>query len=497
MEKVSVGKAIAAKDFCFSYRQPNGSMGKQVVGPVNWEVEQGSFALLVGPTGCGKTTLLRNLKPELAPAGVRQGVLEIAGTPVQDLGGLASAETVGYVAQNPANQIVCDSVWHELAFGLENLGVPADSMRRRVAEVAHFFGIGSWLDQSADSLSGGQQQLLVLASVLALRPKILLLDEPTGQLDPVAAKTFLHALFRVNRELGVTVVVVTHEQELVAEYATSLFQMEQGSVVERDLEEYRSQVRQLALSVDYGSMCPPAPGAYREKPAVRARDVYVRYGRDLPFVLRGLDLELHDGVIHALVGGNGCGKSTLLKCLAGALRLDRGRLGNSHARRQALLPQDPKALFVADTVAEELGEWQTSKGISSQDVEEWISRCGLEGLMEQHPYDLSGGQQQLLAFCKVALVRPGLLLMDEPTKGLDSRYRMMLADALVQLASQGACILMATHDLSFAARVSQVTSLLFDGQVACTQPTAEFFRENLFYRPTMDRFFTTWKDGRQ
>ncbi|MDO4502298.1 MAG: ATP-binding cassette domain-containing protein [Coriobacteriia bacterium] len=492
MAQLTKDPAIRVRDFRFAYRLPDGSAGADVVGPVDWTVEQGDFALLVGGTGCGKTTLMRNLKPELAPTGSRSGTLELLGMPADQMDAVTSAQTVGYVSQSPSNQIVCDSVWHELAFGLENLGTPVAEMRRRVAEVAHFFGIAPWLDQSTDALSGGQKQLLTLASVLALRPKILLLDEPTSQLDPVAAKNFLHALFRVNRELGLTVVVVTHEQEMVAEYATSLFRMEDGAVVQHDLEEYRSQVRQRAASVDYAAVCAPEPEGTKD-PVVTLRDAYVRYARELPFVLRGLDLELRPGTVHALVGGNGCGKSTLLACLGGSLRLDRGKLRNDLRSCQALLPQEPKTLFVRDTVAEELAEWQKGCGYTDADVARWVERCGLQDLMRRHPYDLSGGQQQLLAFCKVALTRPRLLMMDEPTKGLDSSYRLIMADVLTELAADGVCVLMATHDLSFAARVSQVTSLLFDGQIACTQPTADFFRENLFYRPTVDRFFTDWR----
>lgn len=180
----------------------------------------GAFQLLVGATGSGKTTLLRNCKPSIAPHGECAGELAVFGQPVSQLDDRQSASLVGYVSQNPENQIVCDTVWHEVAFGLENLGTPQDAMRRRVAEVAHFFGIEPWFRRQVSELSGGQRQIVTLASALALRPSLLLLDEPTAQLDPVAEKRFLHALFRINRELGITVVVSTHNPEAMAEYAT-------------------------------------------------------------------------------------------------------------------------------------------------------------------------------------------------------------------------------------------------------------------------------------
>lgn len=199
---------------------------------LDWRVPQGAFALLVGGTGSGKSTLLSLLKPEIAPAGERTGDARVLGENVADMDVRASAERVGYVFQDPENQIVCETVWHEMAFGLENLGLARDEMRRRVAETSYFFGLEDWLHRDTDTLSGGRKQLLSLAAVLALRPRVLLLDEPTSQLDPVAEKNFLHALFRVNRELGCTVVVATHQPRPMLEYATCAYRIEGGRVHE-------------------------------------------------------------------------------------------------------------------------------------------------------------------------------------------------------------------------------------------------------------------------
>lgn len=193
--------------------QPNQDE-RPLIGPLCTEIEEGSFTLITGATGCGKTTLLRCCKPELAPNGIHTGAIKIFGKDSSTLSVEESASTIGFVMQNPDNQLVCSEPWHELAFGLENLAVSQDAMRRRVAEIAHFFGMNSWLHQNVSNLSGGQKQLLALASALACAPCLLLLDEPTSQLDPVAAHSLAHALFRINRELGITVLATTHAPSL-------------------------------------------------------------------------------------------------------------------------------------------------------------------------------------------------------------------------------------------------------------------------------------------
>ena len=364
--------AVRAQGFAFTY--PDAPA--RTFGPLDWRVAEGSFTLLVGATGCGKTTLLRCLKPALAPTGAQEGRLEVLGREPAAFDAADGAAQVGYVAQNPENQLVCDTVWHELAFALENIGLDQNAMRRRVAEVAHFFGIEPWFRASVADLSGGQQQMVNLAAVLACQPRLLVLDEPTAQLDPVAEKNFLHALFRVNRELGITVVMATHAPEATAPYATDLVELANG------------QVRPVAVSCATADAPAPgpasafgpasaipsprvegasggsenplldveaaprpirevSPAATREAPPVLSfRDAHFRYSREAGWVVRGLDLDVRMGDVHAVVGGNGCGKSTLLRLAAGVLRPERGRVANRLAARQALLPQNPKALFV-------------------------------------------------------------------------------------------------------------------------------------------------------
>lgn len=506
---------------------------------LDWRVSQGAFALLVGGTGSGKSTLLSLLKPEISPAGECTGELRVLGESAADMDVRASAERVGYVFQDSENQIVCETVWHEMAFGLENLGMSRDEMRRRVAETSYFFGLEDWLHRDTDTLSGGRKQLLSLAAVLALRPRVLLLDEPTSQLDPVAEKSFLHALFRVNRELGCTVVVATHQPRPMLEYATCAYRIEGCRV--RDVADIASLGHREELFSDevsgwgasrrakngvfssasgqLGSLDPRtgAPGAKkglksdkssefeaqilpqddsgapsradgcRILPKMHAGSAttlagsWFRYDRASGWVLRGLDAAFSAGAVHAVVGGNGCGKSTMLSVLAKTVKLQRGHMERG-AASAALLPQNPKALLVAETVRDELMEWASTCGYDEAVARERAASLGLSDLDGRHPYDLSGGQRQLLALAKLLLIGPELLLLDEPTKGLDLASRRIIARALRDHAKAGGTVIMATHDLDFAEQVADDIAMMFDGEIACMEPPADFFADNVFYR---------------
>ena len=531
----SAAPAIEVRGLSFAYPGAEAP----VLEGLDWRVSQGAFALLVGGTGSGKSTLLSLLKPEIAPAGTRSGELRVLGEPVADMDVRASAERVGYVFQDPENQIVCETVWHEMAFGLENLGMPRDEIRRRVAETSYFFGLEDWLHRDTDTLSGGRKQLLSLAAVLALRPRVLLLDEPTSQLDPVAEKNFLHALFRVNRELGCTVVVATHQPRPMLEYATCAYRIEDGRVCEvADIASLGHReglfsgevpgwgaLRRAkngvfsSVSGQLGSLDPRAgaPGAKKglksdksgefEAQILSQDDLGVpsraggrrilqkmhggsattlsegwfRYDRATGWVLRGLDVTFSAGAVHAIVGGNGCGKSTMLSVLAKTAKLQRGRMVRG-AASAALLPQNPKALLVAETVHDELMEWASTCGYDEDAAQERAAQLGLDGLDGRHPYDLSGGQRQLLALAKLLLIGPELLLLDEPTKGLDLASRRIIARALRDHAKAGGTVIMATHDLDFAEQVADDIAMMFDGEIACMEPPADFFADNVFYR---------------
>lgn len=489
--------ALTFDDFAFSYQtateaellterlaaQPNQD-GHPLIGPLCTEIEEGSFTLITGATGCGKTTLLRCCKPELAPNGIHTGTVKIFGKDSSTLSVEESASTIGFVMQDPDNQLVCSEPWHELAFGLENLAVSQDAMRRRVAEIAHFFGMNSWLHQNVNNLSGGQEQLLALASALACAPCLLLLDEPTSQLDPVAAHSLAHALFRINRELGITVLATTHAPELMAPYATQRLALQNGQL----------KGAALPTSKVYIPAAPTeTPVQRNNEPVLQVRNASFRYEHKTPFVLKGCNLTVQKGTLHAIVGGNGCGKSTLLALAAGTMRPERGRIKAPLRESQGFIPQDPKALFVCDSVAEELRDWQRACGYGDEEIDAMMHRLRLQGLENLHPYDLSGGQQQLLAFAKVLLTHPKLLLLDEATKGLDTEAKLMVAKLCRALTAEGVTIVVATHDLPFAACVADAITMLFDGEDACTETPSEFFRNNLFYRATENDFTRDWE----
>ncbi len=466
--------ALEIRDVSFSYA----GSSDRVLDGVTLSLEEGAFCLLVGDTGSGKSTLLSLVKPQIAPAGSRGGSIRVMGRAVEELDDAASARTVGYVFQNPDNQIVCESVWHEMAFGLENLGAPQGEMRRLIAETSYFFGIDDWFRRQTDELSGGRKQLLALASTLVMQPRLLLLDEPTAQLDPIAEKNFLHALFRVNRELGCTVVVATHRPRAMVDYATCALRLEGGRV--RAVDDLEA-LRERPALFDDAPARPTAP-ARSGADAVAVERAWFRYGADSDWVLRGLDIAAAPGRIHALVGGNGCGKSTLLGVMAGMHRLRRGSVRTSGGAR-VLLPQDPRALFSQEEVLAELMEWSGRAGYGRADAERMLGRLGLEACAGRHPYDLSGGQQQLLALGKLLLLRPATALLDEPTKGLDAASRRRVACLLAELAGEGAAVVAATHDLDFVEQAADDVSMLFDGEIACTEASGEFFRGNVYYRP--------------
>lgn len=460
--------ALELCDVTFSYVAAPGTRTAPVLRNVSLEVPEGAFALLVGATGSGKSTLLRLAKPEIAPAGELVGAVRVLGRDARGMAPRDSARAVGYVFQNPDAQVVCDTVWHEMAFGLENLGVPEGEMRRRVAETCDYLGIEPWFRARTAELSGGQRQVLSLAAALAMRPRVLLLDEPTSMLDPLAEKNFLSLLFRANRELGITVVVATHAPEAMTDVATCAFELRDGEVRAASLEELS---RPAPLAVPGGrSGEAPRAGA----PLVWASDVWHRYARDGRWVLRGLDLKVGEGEVRALLGSNGCGKSTLLDVVAGVSRPQRGRVRNAAAAGQALLPQAPKALLACETVREELSEWAPAGGYGPTEVDAALEGLGLAGAADRHPYDLSGGQQQLLALEKLLLVRPRLLLLDEPTKGLDRAARERVACRVARARSDGATVLLATHDREFVRAVADSVSLMFDGSLAVTEPAGPF-----------------------
>lgn len=455
----------------FRYAVPEGEKaGLEVLHDVSFAVPEGSFAILSGQNGSGKTTLLRLAKPELAPHGADTGEISFFGRPLKELAPWESAAGIGYVFQDPESQIVCDTVWHELAFGLENLGCAQEEMRQRIAETCYFFGIDSWFRKRTSELSGGQKQILALASLMVMRPRLLLLDEPTSMLDPLAARTFLGLLWRMNQELGVTVIVATHDPGMLVPYADRVLKLQDdGSIEETDVHTLACEPSALA-----GMEALPVSGSGA---AAELRGVYQRYAAHAPWALRDLSFAVSEGSFSVLLGGNGSGKSTALGVLAGFVHVQHGKVANAHARLQAYLPQNPRALFEKLSIEEELMDWGPSVGYGKDEVLQMLSALGLPhdgDFLARHPYDVSGGQEELLAIAKLLLTKPEILLLDEPTTGLDRSSKRRLAAALQKVQEAGTTIVCATHDTELVRALANMVTLIFDGGAAVSMDAESF-----------------------
>lgn len=511
------------ENYSFTYPQQR----RPALSHVTLTLPEGAFMVLCGPSGCGKSTLLRQLKTVLAPHGLREGEITFCGTPLSQIPGRRQAAEIGFVQQSPENQVVTDKVWHELAFGLESLGFDTPTIRRRVAEMASFFGIQDWFYKNVTELSGGQKQLLSLASVMVMQPRVLILDEPTSQLDPIAASDFLQTLGRINRELGTTVLLTEHRLEEALPLATHAAVMDGGRLLCTGAPaEVGGLLRQeghrmfLAMpsamriwaSVQSDASCPvtvregkafltewltdhPArPLPPEEIPpcgevVLAAEDVWFKYEEKGPDIVRGLHMTVRRGEFMALLGGNGTGKSTTLRLLSEGLRPYRGVV--RHTGRMGVLPQNPQALFVKKTVREDL--FETFDGMhlppaeQQRRVEQMVTLCRLTELLDRHPYDLSGGEQQRAALAKVMLLEPDILLMDEPTKGLDAEFKQSFAAMVRSLLSGGVTVLMVSHDVEFCARWAHRCALFFDGSIVADAAPRAFFSGNSFYTTSANR----------
>ena len=485
--------------------------GAKVLSDVNFTLDEGDFLLLCGVSGSGKSTLLRAVKPSLTPRGELFGRILLDGVDVRTLTPREMAGRIGFVAQSPDDQIVTDRVWHELAFGLESLGAAPDEIRKRTAEMASFFGIRDWFHRDVSELSGGQKQILTLASVMTLRPELLILDEPASQLDPIAAADLISALGRINRELGTTIIVTDHRPEDAFAFANKLAILDSGrlsafgspSEVGKILFENKSDsfgVMPAAARIWAGVglfECPvtvkdgrkwlsevasargllPVPekktDSVGRETVLSADEISYRYERKLPDVVKGLSLELGRGEFLAVLGPNGSGKSTTLKLLAGIFEPWEGKI--SRGGRVGFLPQDPKLLLLRDSVREELCADRAGN------FPEIVRLCGLDGLLDRHPYDLSGGERQRVALAKVLLSDPDVLLLDEPTRGLDASFRRVLASILGELKSRGKSILAVSHDTEFCADYADRCALFFDGRIVSEGSPRGFFSGMSYY----------------
>lgn len=527
---------INFKDFHFTYPLAKRPALKQL----NLTIEQGEFVVFCGVSGCGKTTLLKQLKQDLAPHGERSGRIFLNGQALDTLTERERAEKIGYVLQNPENQLVTDKVWHELAFGLENLGVEPSTIRRRVAEMANFFGIQGLFHHDTMHLSGGQKQLLNLASVMVMQPEVLILDEPTSQLDPIAATEFIQTLQKLNKELGLTILLVEHRLEEVYPLADRVVMLEQGKIIANGTPKDVATALQAIdrnhpmlfglptpLRIHHALQLHDAPpltiregrawltkhfsvGTAEMPTLTVAHDVilevkkgWFRYEAKGSDILKEFDLTLYRGEIFTLLGGNGSGKSTAMQVMAGLMPLYRGhvflegralkkyRQKELYRKFIGVLPQNPQTIFVAKTVRNEFADlaaiWDIPEAQKEAKIAAMVEQLGIQHILEQHPFDLSGGEQQKVALAKVLLNEPEILLLDEPTKGMDGASKQAFADILRQLKAQGLTIFIVTHDVEFSAEFADRAALFFDGNIVSVDNRVAFYSGNHFYTTATHR----------
>ena len=515
------------EDLTFTYPEQS----EAVLSQINLTLNQGEFLVLFGESGSGKTTLLKMLKRELTPHGKLTGQVYFNEEKLSALTDKESAKRIGYVMQNPEAQIVTDKVWHELAFALENLGQTQDTIRRRVGEIANFFGIHHLFESSTANLSGGQKQLINLASIMVMQPDVLILDEPTSQLDPIAATHFINTLKMLNEELGLTIIIVEHRLEEVLRLADRVILLEKGQIIldsvprqiANELTKEHPLVRALPtaasvfLELGYEGKTPLSvkegrdflskhytEASYRhlyeplkENVVIELKDVYFRYEKKSADILEAVNFCLHENEVLSILGGNGSGKTTLLNVLSNQAKAYRGNVfihgkkihkykGNELFKHNlAVLPQDPQTVFIQKTVYEDYEEIAKVLAYSKEKIKTKIAQVAdlleIEGLLEKHPYDLSGGEQQKVALGKILLLEPKILLLDEPTKGIDAFGKENLLKIINDLKAQGLTILIVTHDVEFAARISERVGLFFNKSLlSLTRPNL-FFSENNFY----------------
>lgn len=540
MEKIKVD------NLSFSYP----SSDKLALDSVSLSIPESEFVVLCGKSGCGKSTLLRHLKKSMTPYGNKLGSVSFDGEEIGEMSDRDAASKIGYVQQNPDNQLVTDKVWHELAFGLESLGYSNSVIKRRVAEMASYFGIQTWFRKSVSELSGGQKQLLNLASVMAMQPEVLILDEPASQLDPIAARDFLSTVHRLNRELGVTIIISEHRLEEIFPLADRAIVMDAGRIIanakpsevaiqlagsgEDDvhpmyygmppvmklfpkelvrwqdslpmtLREGRILMEKL---FENGTLRLKDEGAFKltsekdeanGRAAIKLKNLYFRYAKNSDDVLRGLNLEIEEGRLHCLLGGNGSGKSTTLKAICEIIKPQSGKVKIADNYRVAMVPQNPQALFTEITCEEEVLEGMCYQSIELEEkvqrTEEMLRLMEIDHLRTSNPYDLSGGEQQRLALAKVMVSNPDILLLDEPTKGLDPFFKQTLGRILRSLCKENKTIFMVSHDVEFCAEFGDRCSMFFDGEIATSGTAKEFFSGNNFYTTVENKLTRRWCEG--
>lgn len=506
---------LKIKNLSFSYKED-----KEALSDISFSVKKGEFILIAGNSGCGKTTLLKLLKPLVSPVGKMCGSIFFKDEDLFSISEIVQAQKIGYVPQNPENSIVTDEVWHELAFGLENLGEESNTIRSRIAEISAFLGIEDWFLKKTADLSGGQKQLLSLASVMVMQPDIILLDEPTSQLDPISSREFISLISKINKELGITVIISEHRLEDIYSICDRIIILENGKVISdgtpkdtgfnlkwASSEMYQSlpvEVR-CFCDIEKEGKCPISikegqswlskkdivaeikdsdTNEKKSELALKANDIFFRYEKDSKDILRGFSLSVKRGEFYAILGSNGSGKTTALNILCKVLKIQEGTLKING--KIACLPQDPQILFEEESVYNDLKSVLNEKN-SSDDIIKVASFLEITDILHSHPYDISGGEQQRVALAKILLQNPDIILLDEPTKGLDAHFKAVLGRIIEYLKNNGKTLVCVSHDIEFCAEYADRCGLFFDGKIITQNEKRAFFKEKIFYKTSAGR----------
>jgi energy-coupling factor transporter ATP-binding protein EcfA2 len=518
-----------------TYRYPGAEL--PVLQDLSLQIREGEFLLVIGPSGAGKSTLLRCLNG-LVPhfyGGTIAGQVTVDGRDPLALGPKGMASAVGFVLQDPEAQFVVDKVEDELAFAMENQGLAPIVMRKRVEEVLDQLNIAHLRQRSVNTLSGGERQRVAIAAVMTLQPQVLVLDEPTSQLDPQAAEEVLDTLVRLNQDLGLTIVLSEHRLERVVQYIDRILYLP-GQGQSPILDEPRAVLSQvdltpplitLAKALDWS----PLPLTIKEGRRFArqfARSRAKSAGHDsclsnlqspISITVQGLgysynghpalqdvSLEVRQGEFVALMGRNGAGKTTLLKQLVGLLKPDQGQVQIADPKAEQLMdtrrvateeiirvvgyvPQNPNALLFNDTVRQELDFTRRGHGLEPSDYGPLLGTMGLTGHTEHYPRDLSVGERQRVALASILVAEPQILLLDEPTRGLDYQQKTALVGFLQHEKVRGRTIVMATHDVELVANCADRVVLLGDGQVVVDGPARQVMSESLVFASQINKLF--------